>query len=221
MSSIAENLSVVRSRVGQAALRAGRDPAEVRLIGASKGVPPARVAEAIDAGLHDFGENFIQEAAQRIRAVKGGPEVRWHFIGHLQTNKVPLALDLFYMVQSVDSLRLAQQLSRRAMGPLRVLLEVNVTGEASKYGFAPGEVAASVEQIACLPNLELDGLMTIAPAVSDAEDVRPVFRELRRLAEANGLSQLSMGMTDDLEVAVEEGATMVRVGRAIFGERVR
>ena len=222
MSSIATNLAAVRARIAAAAQRAGRDPDSVRLIGACKGVEPERVRQAIEAGLQELGENFIQEAAQRISAV-GEPQagVRWHFIGHLQTNKTSLALDLFHMIQSVDSLRLAEQLSQKATRPVRVLLEVNVAGEASKYGFSPADLDSAVERVGALPNLELEGLMTIAPAVADAEDVRPVFRRLRQLAQANGLTQLSMGMTDDLEVAVEEGATMVRVGRAIFGERPR
>jgi pyridoxal phosphate enzyme (YggS family) len=143
----------------------------------------------------------------------------WHFIGHLQTNKSAAAVRLFQVIQSVDSVRLAQHLSRRAIEPIRILLEVNVAGESSKFGFAPSQVSDGVRAIAKLPNLELTGLMTIAPAAEDPETVRPVFRQLRQLAEASGLTELSMGMTDDFEVAVEEGATMVRLGRAIFGER--
>jgi pyridoxal phosphate enzyme (YggS family) len=220
--SIAENIEALRDRIGAAAERAGRDPAGVRLIGASKSVPPVAVAEAIDAGLHDFGENFLQEAEQRIDAlgVRAG-EATWHFIGHLQTNKVAAALQRFDILQSVDSLRLAQQVSRRATQPKRILLEVNVAGETSKFGFAPGDLAEAVAQIRQLPNLDLAGLMTIAPATPDPEAVRPVFRMLKQLALEHGLAELSMGMTDDFEVAIEEGATMVRVGRAIFGERTR
>jgi len=225
-ASIAENVGMVRRRIAAAAERAGRDPGSVRLVGAtsaSKGVRPAGVLEALDGGLRDFGENYVQEAAKLKEAL--GPrasEATWHFIGHLQTNKAGTAVQLFDVVQSVDSVRLAQHLSRRAAAPLPVFLEVNVAGEASKFGLAPHEVAAAVREVAALPNLDLRGLMTIAPAVSDPELVRPVFRELRELAEANGLSELSMGMTDDFEVAIEEGSTMVRIGRAIFaGGRLR
>ena len=146
-------------------------------------------------------------------------------MGHLQTNKAKTALELFDIIHSVDSLHLAEVLSHRAQTgaaqrPLPVLLEVNVTGEASKFGFPSGEVAAAALAIARLPRLDLRGLMTVAPFVSDPETVRPVFRELRRLRDALGLRELSMGMTDDFEVAIEEGATLVRIGRAIFGERM-
>ena len=201
-------------------MRSERDAAAVRLVGMTKGVAPAAVEAAIAAGLRDFGENFVQEAQERIEVLDAAAsEATWHFIGHLQTNKVPAALSLFDIIHSVDSLRLAQQLSHRAHTRLRVLLEVNVAGEASKFGFAPAGVADAVSAIASLPNLDLAGLMTVAPAHADADAARPVFRALRELADANGLTELSMGMTDDFEVAIEEGATLVRIGRAIFGER--
>jgi len=220
IATIAENLRLIRGRIGAAAERAGRDPAAVRLIGAtsaSKGVRPEDVLEALDGGLREFGENYVQEAAKLKLALGArAAEATWHFIGHLQTNKAAAAVALFDVIESVDSVRLAEQLSRRAAGTLPVLLEVNVAGEASKFGLAPREVAPAVRAIAALPNLDLRGLMTIAPAVPDPEAVRPVFRQLRQLAEANGLAELSMGMTDDFEVAVEEGSTMVRIGRAIF-----
>jgi pyridoxal phosphate enzyme (YggS family) len=223
--TIAENVAGLRSRIAAAAERAGRDPASIRLIGASaasKGVAPAMVAEAIAAGVHDFGENYVQEADERIEALGGSAtKATWHLIGHLQTNKVPAALRLFDIIQSVDSLRLAEHLSRRATAPVRIFLEVNVAGDPAKFGFAPEDVGSAVEAMRRLPNLDVAGLMTVAPAVSDPEEVRPVFRELRRLAEANGLVELSMGMTDDFEVAVEEGATIVRIGRALFGDRPR
>jgi pyridoxal phosphate enzyme (YggS family) len=221
--SIADNLAQLHRRMAVAAERAGRDPAAVRLVGASsasKGVSQAMVEQAIAAGLHDFGENYIQEAQARIEPLGAlADQATWHFIGHLQTNKAGQALRYFSVIQSVDSLRLAQQLSRRAERPVRILLEVNVAGEASKFGLAPGEVGAVVSAAGCLPNVELVGLMTMAPVVSDPEETRPVFRELSELAHANGLQELSMGMTDDFEVAIEEGATMVRLGRAIFGDR--
>jgi PLP dependent protein len=220
---VAANLQAVCDRINTAAERAGRSPASVRVVGASsaaKGVTPAKLRAALEAGLCDFGENRVQEAEASIASLAArAKEATWHFIGHLQTNKAAAAIDLFDIIQSVDSLRLAENLSRRAVGTLQVLIEVNVAGEASKQGFSPGEVAPVVSRIANLPNLDLTGLMTIAPIADDPEDVRPVFRELRQLAEANGLPQLSMGMTDDFEVAIEEGATLVRIGRAIFGER--
>lgn len=218
---VASRLHAVQERIAAAASRAGRAPDEVTLVAATKGVTPERVAAAIDAGLRHCGENIVQDAEERIAAL--GDEAKrasWHFIGHLQSNKAAAALKLFDILQSVDSERLVQQLSRRAEHPVRILLEVNVAAETSKFGFRPDEVSAAVAAISRLPNLQLEGLMTIAPAVPDSELVRPIFRELRSLAEANGLSQLSMGMTNDYEVAIEEGATIVRVGRAIFGERV-
>jgi PLP dependent protein len=220
---VAANLKAVRDRISTAAKRAGRSPDTVRVVGASsaaKGVTPAKLRAALDAGLYDFGENRVQEAEASIASLGArAKEATWHFIGHLQTNKAAAAIDLFDIIQSVDSLRLAENLSRRTGGSLQILIEVNVAGEASKQGLSPGEVAPVVSRISNLPNLNLTGLMTIAPIADDPEDVRPVFRELRQLAEANGLPQLSMGMTDDFEVAIEEGATLVRIGRAIFGEK--
>jgi pyridoxal phosphate enzyme (YggS family) len=219
-TAIAHNIESLRVRIAAAAARAGRDAAAVRLVGASamsKGVTNEMVLAALDAGLHDFGENYVQEAQQRIAEL--GPragEATLHFIGHLQSNKAGLAASLFDTIESVDSLKLAQALSRRAEKPLRVLLEVNVSGEESKHGLAPSDVAATVAAAGPLPNIDLVGLMTMAPEVDDAELTRPVFRTLRQLAEANGLQELSMGMTNDFEIAVEEGATMVRIGRALF-----
>jgi pyridoxal phosphate enzyme (YggS family) len=220
MNDIAHNIEAIRQRMSAAAERGGRVAASVRLVGASKTVDPERIVQALDAGLRDFGENFIQEAEDRIASLGSrADEAIWHFIGHLQTNKAGAAVNLFDIIESVDSIRLAEHVSRRATQPIRVLLEVNVAQEASKFGFAPADVGVAISRVQQLPNLELGGLMTIAPASRDPESVRPVFRELRELAHANGLTELSMGMTDDFEVAIEEGATMIRVGRAIFGER--
>jgi pyridoxal phosphate enzyme (YggS family) len=225
MTAIAENVAAVRARIVAAAKRAGRDPASIRLIGASaafKGVSVEQMQAAMDAGLRDFGENRVQEAEAHIEALgTRARDATWHLIGHLQSNKVKDALERFDILQTIDSVRLAEQISRRApkAKPTRILLEVNVAGETSKFGFSPAEVAEAVAAIRQLPGIEIAGLMTIAPQVSDAEQVRPYFRELRELAEAHGLTELSMGMTDDFEVAIEEGATMVRVGRALFGER--
>jgi hypothetical protein len=216
---IADNLRSVRERVAAACERAGRSPDEVTVVGVSKTFPATLVAEACRAGLSDIGENRVQEGAAKIPKVEAlGSRPRWHLVGHLQTNKVKTALGLFDIIHSVDSVRLAEFISRHAEN-LPVLLEVNVAGEASKFGLRPEEMGWALEQIARLPGLAVQGLMTVAPLVDDPEEVRPVFRELRRLRDALGLRDLSMGMTDDFEVAIEEGATMVRIGRAIFGPR--
>ena len=217
--SVAENLGLIEERIEAAARRAGRDAASVRLVGVTKGVALAAVEAALAAGLRDLGENVVQDASERRRLSARAGEAAWHFIGHLQTNKVRPALALFDIIESVDSLRLAEGLARRATGRLPILLEVNVAQETSKFGFSPDEVADAVSAVARLPSLELRGLMTVAPEVPDAEAVRPTFRALRELARVNGLTELSMGMSNDYEVAVEEGATLVRLGRAIFGER--
>jgi len=217
---IAERLAVVRERIEAACCRAGRSPEEVTLVGITKGFAPDAVAEAVAAGLEDAGENRVQEAAAKIEALaRRGIRPRWHLVGHLQTNKVKTALDLFAIIHSVDSLRLAQELNRRASRPAAVLIEVNVAQEASKFGFIPGELPTALSAISSLPNLDVRGLMNVAPVAGDAEAVRPIFRRLRELRDAAGLRELSMGMTDDFEVAIEEGATLVRVGRAIFGPR--
>jgi len=219
LATIAERVAHVRQRVERAAERAGRSPADVTIVAVSKGFPPSAIDEAVVAGIADVGENRVQEAAAKIVALRPLP-ITWHLVGHLQTNKAKTALELFDIIHSVDSLHLAEVLSHPdRSGPLPILLEVNAAGEASKFGFSPSEVAAAAQAVARLPHLDLRGLMTVAPFVSDPETVRPVFRELRRLRDALGLRELSMGMTDDFEVAIEEGATLVRIGRAIFGER--
>jgi pyridoxal phosphate enzyme (YggS family) len=220
--SIADNLRSVRERAAAACERAGRSPDEVTIVGVSKTFPAALVVEACRAGLTDTGENRVQEAAAKIPAVEAlGSSPRWHLVGHLQTNKVKTALGLFDIIHSVDSVRLAELISRQAanLAVRPILLEVNVAGEASKFGLRPEETGRALEGIARLPGLAVQGLMTVAPMVDDPEEVRPVFRELRRLRDALGLRDLSMGMTDDFEVAIEEGATIVRIGRAIFGAR--
>lgn len=216
--NLAANLAAVRERIRCACERAGRDPATVTLIGVSKRVPAERVIEALDADLRDLGENVVQEAAAKKPALERRG-VRWHLVGHLQRNKARAAIDLFDIIHSVDSVPLAEALSARASRKLQVLLQVNVAREASKFGFEPEAVAGALGRIGGLPNLEPIGLMTVAPIAADPESLRPVFRQLRQMAAANGLPGLSMGMSDDFEVAVEEGATFVRVGRAIFGER--
>lgn len=223
--SIAERAAAVRERIARACARAGRDPASVRLIAVSKTFGPEAVAEALAAGIREFGENRVQEALAKIPAVaelaaqRGLPAPTWHLVGHLQTNKARAAAAAFAILHGIDSTRLLQALDRAAAAPTRVLLEVNVAGEPTKFGFAPEDVAGAVALAQTLPHIEVAGLMTVAPRAEDPEAVRPVFRGLAELARQLGLPELSMGMTEDFEVAIEEGATMVRIGRAIFGER--
>lgn len=200
--------------------RAGRDLASVTLVAVSKTHPADAVAAAFEAGQRDFGENRVQEGAAKIEQLRAhGVSPTWHLLGPLQSNKVRVATDLFDILHGVDSLRLAEAISVRAAGPKRLFLEVNVAAEATKHGVLPADAAGVAEAIRGLPNVELVGLMTVAPMVDDPEAVRPVFRRLRELRDSIGLRELSMGMTDDFEVAIEEGATVIRVGRAIFGPR--
>ncbi|HUS82314.1 MAG TPA: YggS family pyridoxal phosphate-dependent enzyme [Dehalococcoidia bacterium] len=220
-TDIAANLHRLHDRVDAACRRAGRSPSEVTIVGVSKGFPAGAVVAAWQAGLRDMGENRVQEAATKIAlATAQGARPRWHLVGHLQTNKVKTALSLFDIIHSVDSLHLATAIDRAASRPVSVLLEVNVSGEASKYGLKPEEVEPALSRVRALPNIDVQGLMTVAPLLTDSEQARPVFRQLRELAQSPGLPQLSMGMSDDFEVAVEEGATMIRIGRAIFGPRL-
>jgi len=217
---IEANIREVRRRMAQACERSRRSVDEITLVAITKGFEAQVVRAALDSGIRDFGENRVQEAEEKIAQLKDlRPAVTWHMVGHLQSNKAKVAVGLFDIIHSVDSIKLAEILNRRAEKPLTVLLEVNVSGEVTKTGFSLGELAAAAKEIAQLTNLNLMGLMTVAPFVPDPEEVRPVFRKLRELRDSLGLKQLSMGMTDDFEVAIEEGATMLRVGRAIFGDR--
>jgi pyridoxal phosphate enzyme (YggS family) len=219
-AAVGANLLRVQARIADIALRAGRTPASVRLIGVSKTFPAESVLAATRAGLQDIGENRVQEAIPKATAVAlAGAAPRWHLIGHLQTNKVKAALALFAEIESVDSLHLAEMLSQHAVTSIEVLLEVNVAGESTKTGFSPAEILTVTDRIAGLPGLDVRGLMTVAPLADDPEDVRQVFRQLRELGQAVGLPELSMGMSGDYEVAISEGATIVRIGRAIFGGR--
>jgi len=215
---VAANLAAVRARIARAAERAGRDPGSVHLIAVSKTKPAALVRAALAAGATDFGENYVQEAvAKRAEVGAGG---RWHLIGHLQRNKAARAVETFDCIQTVDSAALGTALARHAAEQQRtihVLVEVRVGGEATKSGVDPEALPALLAELQ-LPALVVDGLMTVPPP-GDPEAARPHFRTLRALGERAGLRELSMGMSDDFEVAIEEGATMVRVGRAIFGAR--
>ena len=225
---LAANVQSIQQRIEAACARAGRAPSSVTLVAVSKSQPPEAVAAAAAAGLTLFGENKVQEAKAKIPLCPG--RLRWHMIGHLQTNKCRDAVDLFEMVQSVDSLRVAEELNKRAEQAakrLPILLEVNAVGEASKFGCPPEQLLAELGSINALPRLEIQGLMTVPPWKPDPEDVRPVFRQMRELKErceqllGAPLPHLSMGMTGDFEVAIEEGATMVRIGTAIFGARAK
>jgi pyridoxal phosphate enzyme (YggS family) len=217
---IETNLREVHRRIARACERSHRSPGEITLVVVTKEVGFSAVRAAFDCGIRDFGENKVQEAEDKIGQLSDlKSDVTWHMVGHLQSNKAKAAVGLFDIIHSVDSIKLAEILSRRAEKTLPVLLQVNVSEETTKGGFAVNEVVAAVEEIRQLPNLKVMGLMTIAPLVADVEEARPVFRKLRELRDSLGLEHLSMGMTDDFEVAVEEGATMLRIGRAIFGDR--
>ncbi len=217
---VEHNIRGVQRRIVRAAEKAGRSPAEITAIAVTKTIEPSYIQEAFQAGIRHFGESKVQEAKDKIGQLSVlHPCPIWHMVGHLQTNKARIAAELFDMIQSVDSIRIAEAISQQAQHTLPILIQVNVVGETSKYGFAPDEVHTAVEQISCLPHLEIRGLMTIAPYTDNPEDVRPIFRQIRLLRDSLGLEHLSMGMTNDFEVAIEEGATMVRIGRAIFGER--
>jgi pyridoxal phosphate enzyme (YggS family) len=226
MTAIEAALDRIRGRISTASRRSGRRIEEITLVAVTKGVEPRAIRAALAAGVTHLGENRIQEAAPKIERI-GRHAATWHLIGHLQRNKVHQAVALFDVIESVDSERLAADLSRRSSAPIDILLQINVSGEPQKSGLHPDEAEAAVRSIVALPRLNLVGLMTIAPMTDDPETVRPIFRQLRDLrGRLNALDlpgihldHLSMGMSDDFEVAVEEGATIVRVGRAIFGER--
>jgi pyridoxal phosphate enzyme (YggS family) len=219
---IASAIERVQERIGDACERASRDPGSVQLVAVSKGHPEEVIRAAYAAGMRVFGENYAQELATKASALSDLRDIRWRFIGHLQRNKIKLIEGARATVDTVDSSRLAQALSTRAGASgtdLEVLLQVNVGGEAQKSGCTPDEVPALVEAVRALPNINLRGLMTVAPHLDQVEATRPFFATLRELAEAHGLPELSMGMTHDLEPAVAEGATMLRIGTAIFGPR--
>jgi pyridoxal phosphate enzyme (YggS family) len=217
---IGERLVEIRGRIAAACARAGRSTEQITLVAVTKGVAPRAIQQAAAAGIRDFGENRVQEAQAKRPELSGQAEhLTWHMVGHVQTNKVKTVLGLFDIIHSVDSLHLAEAISSRATQPVPIFLEVNIAVEGTKFGFSPAELDRDVAAITILPNLELQGLMTVAPQTPHVERVRPYFQRLRETAERLGLAELSMGMSDDFEVAVEEGATHVRIGRAIFGER--
>ena len=225
MSEIRENLLRVKERIEKAARRAGRDPGEIKLVTVSKTVDTARVREAIEAGASILGENYVQEAQKKIEEI--GRPVSWHFIGHLQTNKAKYAVRLFDVIHSLDNLPLAEELDRRAgqvHHPLKVMIEVNISGEATKFGAEEEKVLNLSRKILDFHHLSLEGLMTMSLYFEEPEMSRPYFSRLRELKEKivrEGIlmTELSMGMSNDFDIAIEEGATYVRVGTAIFGPR--
>ncbi len=221
---LAERLKEVNAAIAAAAVKAGRDPAAVKLVAVTKTVGADQIRQAIAIGLHDFGENRLQEAKAKVDAF---PDQNWHFIGHLQTNKVKEVLPRFKLIHSLDSYRLAEALQHwgeRLDRSVNVLVQVNVAGEKGKYGLEPGELPDFLAALRSLTRIKVRGLMTMAPWVDDPEEARPVFRGLRLLQQQcsspeMSLEHLSMGMTNDYRVAVEEGATIVRIGTALFGPR--
>ena len=225
--NFAENLNLIQQRIASACVRAGRDEKSVTLLAVSKTHLPETIRAAVECGQLWFGENKIQEAKAKIPLCPG--KARWQFIGHLQSNKVRDAVELFEMIQGVDSLAIAREISKRAEPAAKtmpILLEVNVAGEGSKFGYAPEKLLAELNELNALPRIEIHGLMAIPPFAPVPEKARPYFKKLRELKlqceQILGapLPQLSMGMSGDFEVAIEEGATLVRVGTALFGERL-
>ena len=219
-------MTSIRRRIAAACERSGRDPASVTLLAVAKGHPPEAVTAAAKLGLVLFGENKVQEARAKIPLCPD--RLRWQMIGHLQTNKCRDAVDLFEMIESVDSLRLAEEIDRRAAlagKTMPVLLEVNLAGEASKFGYQPEQLLLDLPRLKTFPRIHIQGLMTVPPWTPDPEKTRPLFRRLRELKEqcavvlGTPLPQLSMGMSGDFETAIEEGATLVRIGTALFGPR--
>lgn len=226
--SVRENIRAIRQRIAGAAARAGRRPEEIKLMAITKTVADDLIGEAIAAGVDLIGENYVQEAQRKIEVL--GRTIPWHLTGHLQTNKAKYAVNLFEMIHSLDRLELARELDRRAAAAgltMAVLIEVNSGGEATKSGIPPGEAISLIRAVTGLPRLSIRGLMTMPPWFADPEEARPFFRALRLLRDqvrreaiaGVEMTELSMGMSDDFEVAVEEGATIVRIGRAIFGAR--
>jgi len=214
-----QRLEQVESRIAAAAERAGRKRPDILLIAVTKKFPASVIREAYELGLRDFGENYVQEFEAKRPELGACPGARFHLIGHLQSNKAKTAAEIFDVVQTLDTPKLARRLDAQLAKPLDVMIEVKLSAEEAKAGAAPEDVPALVEAIRGCANLRLLGLMTMPPRSDDAEKSRPYFARLRELAGQNHLPQLSMGMSHDLEVAIEEGATMVRVGTALFGPR--
>jgi hypothetical protein len=225
---IADNINAIKQRIAAAAARSQRTPDSIKLLAVTKTVSPLYIGKAIDAGISMFGENYVQEAKEKIAAIE--KNVQWHMIGHLQTNKAKYAVKLFDYIHSVDRIDLARELDKKAglIGrKINILIEVNVSGEKTKDGIPADEAINLIKNVSPSENLSVRGLMTMAPYLANPEDARPYFSALRNLRDniihegitGIHMEELSMGMTDDFEVAIEEGATIVRIGRAIFGKR--
>ena len=227
MSYLKQNIQQIKKRIEAAAERSGRNPEDIYLIAVTKNFSAELIQEAVDNGIVFLGENRVQEAKSKVDLVKGN--IEWHLIGHLQRNKVKTAIDIFTMIQSLDSWRLAEEIQKRAQQAdkvIDVLVQVNIGSEETKYGIDPDDTEVFIEKVATLPNLKVRGLMAIAPFKENPEDVRAYFRHLRdfqsikeKSIENVSMEYLSMGMSNDFEVAIEEGANMVRIGTGIFGTR--
>ncbi|MFA5068538.1 MAG: YggS family pyridoxal phosphate-dependent enzyme [Candidatus Omnitrophota bacterium] len=227
---VIRNLALVKERIENAAKKAGRDPADIRLMPVTKTATIKQLHDVLVSGVSDIGENRVKDAIFKYNLLgQAAKAVKWHMIGHLQTNKTALCLSMFDVIHSLDSINLAREIDKQAyLSGKRIdcLIEVNISGEISKYGIAPGDVCGFVKQTSSFPNINLIGLMTIAPIVKNREDVRPYFNNLRLLRDSivsagyRNIKELSMGMTQDFEIAVEEGATIVRIGSAIFNSQV-
>ena len=226
MVTIKNNLEIINEKIKKAALRANKNPEEIKLVAVTKTATTEQIKEAISAGVEIIGENKVQEAKEKYQILSA--DIEWHLVGHLQTNKVKYAIEIFDLIHSVDSIKLAKEIDRRSLqfGMItNVLVEVNVSGEETKYGIKPEEVEPFLKEISEFSRIRVRGLMTIAPIAEDKEEVRPYFRKLRKLFEKIKIENmknirmdyLSMGMTEDFEAAIEEGANMVRIGRGIFG----
>ena len=222
MPTITQNIESLLALIQSACQRSGRDPEGIKLVVVSKTATTDQVEEAYSCGIRDFGENRVALASKQMKAVEHLKDIKWHMIGHLQTNKVKDAVDLFSVIHSVDSQRLAKEVNDRAAfvnKVMPVLLEINVSGEESKYGISPSMAGQLISEIKAYKNLELLGLMTMAPYDEDPEKARPFFSHLKNIAVEHGLRHLSMGMSGDFEVAIEEGATIIRVGTSIFATK--
>lgn len=216
-----ERLDSVEERIARAAARSGRRREDITLVAVTKKFPAQIIEEAASLGLRHFGENYVQEFEMKRPPLASLNGAHFHFIGHLQANKARKAVELFDTIQTVDSARVAEKLNQAASAPLDVMIEVKLSPEEAKAGVSPEDLPGLIEEVAACPNLRLRGLMTMPPWSDEAEPSRPYFQRLRALAEANGLIGLSMGMSHDFETAIEEGATLVRIGTALFGPRRR
>lgn len=219
MGQIAENLKTVRERIAKAAARAERDPASIKLVAVSKNKTAEEIKQAYEAGQKCFGENYAQQLKEKYEQLKNLSDIEWHFIGHLQKNKAKIVAPIVSWMETIDSLELASALDSRAVNPINCLIEVNIGGEETKAGVPISKLKTLMGGLANFKNVHLEGLMIIPPYSADPEFSRPFFKKLKEICREYSLEEISMGMSHDFEVAIEEGATIIRVGTAIFGER--